>query len=171
MLWNVIARMEYRTKFMSKIFGSGELGCYVMAALIFMIGLTRNAIVLVAVSRQISLESYIDEPTVNTLKVVGTLLIVAGLILAVSSMCRLGITGTYLGDYFGMYKTERVSAFPYSFCDNPMYVGSTIAFLGLATRMLSPTGFLLTGYIWIVYYIALHFEEPFTTMIYKTKDQ
>lgn len=169
MFWNLSARLEYKTKFLSRVFGSAKLGCYVLATITFLIGLTRNFVVIIAVTRQLSLEAYLGDTTIYYMKIVGTFCILAGLTLAISSMVRLGITGTYLGDYFGMLKDSRVTSFPYNLVDNPMYFGSTLAFFGLAVRMMSPIGFLLTFYIWLVYNIALFFEEPFTAKIYNTK--
>jgi methylene-fatty-acyl-phospholipid synthase len=46
------------------------------------------------------------------------------------SMYSLGIHGTYLGDYFGILKTERVTGFPFNVVEHPMYYGSTMCFLG-----------------------------------------
>lgn len=134
-----------------------------------MIGLSRNFVVIVAVTRQLSIESYLGTDTVNYMKIIGTLAIIVGLTLAISSMVRLGVTGTYLGDYFGMLKDSRVTAFPYNVVDNPMYTGSTIAFLGLAIRAMSPIGLLLSLYVHIVYTVALFFEEPFTAKIYNSR--
>jgi phosphatidylethanolamine/phosphatidyl-N-methylethanolamine N-methyltransferase len=170
MLWNISARLEYKSKTLSKIFGSAKNACYVLAFVIFSLGLTRNFLVIVTVTRQLSLESYLGPETVSIMKIVGTLSIIGGLIMAISSMFRLGVTGTYLGDYFGMLKESRVTAFPYNVVDNPMYTGSTIAFLGLAIRAMSPIGLLLTIYIHIVYTVALKFEEPFTAKIYNNRD-
>lgn len=170
LFWNLSARLEYKTKFLSKVFGSAKVGCYVLAAITFLIGMTRNFVVIIAVTRQLTFEEYLGASTVYYMQIFGTFCIIAGLFISVSSMLRLGITGTYLGDYFGMLKSSRVTAFPYNFIDNPMYVGSTIAFLGLAIRMVSPIGFLLTAYVWLVYNIALFFEEPFTAKIYSSKD-
>lgn len=170
MFWNLSARLEYKTKVLSRIFGSAQAACYVLATITFCIGLTRDFVVFIAVTRQLSLEAYLGAATIGYMQILGTLCIIVGLVLAISSMFKLGITGTYLGDYFGMLKDSRVTAFPYNVVDNPMYVGSTIAFLGLAVRMMSPIGFLLTAYIWIVYNIALFFEEPFTAKIYSNKD-
>lgn len=170
MFWNIIARLEYKTKVLSQLFGSAKAACYVLAATTFLIGLSRNFVVVFAVTRQLSLEAYLGTTTVYWMQFLGTGCIITGLTLAISSMIRLGVTGTYLGDYFGMLKDSRVTAFPFNIVDNPMYIGSTIAFLGLAVRMMSPIGFLLTIYIWIVYNIALHFEEPFTAKIYSGKD-
>ncbi len=45
---------------------------------------------------------------------------------------RLGVTGTYLGDYFGILMKARVTGFPFTVLDNPMYMGSTILFLAQA---------------------------------------
>lgn len=168
--WNVSARLEYKTKLLSRIFGSAKLACYVLAFVTFSIGLTRNVVVIIAVTRQLSIEAYLSATTIYYMQVLGVFCIIAGLTLAISSMIRLGLTGTYLGDYFGMLKSSRVTAFPYNIVDNPMYTGSTIAFLGLAINRLSPIGILLTLYIHIVYSVALFFEEPFTAKIYSKKD-
>lgn len=35
-------------------------------------------------------------------------------------MWRLGVVGTYLGDYFGILMEERVTAFPFNVMDDPM---------------------------------------------------
>lgn len=171
MFWNISARLEYKQKLLSKIFGSTKAACYVLAATTFTIGLTRNLTVILAVTRQLSIESYLTLDAINMMKLVGILFIVCGLVFAISSMFRLGITGTYLGDYFGLLKDERVTAFPYNVVGNPMYVGSTIAFLGLAILTMSPIGLLFTAYIHVVYRVALFFEEPFTDKIYSQRDQ
>lgn len=170
MFWNLSARLEYKTRLLSRLFGSAKAGCYVLAASTFLFGLSRNFVVIIAVTRQLSMEAYLGDATINYMKFFGTFFIIAGLTLAISSMVRLGVTGTYLGDYFGMLKSSRVTAFPYNIVDNPMYTGSTIAFLGLAVRMMSPIGFILTCYIWLVYNVALYFEEPFTNKIYSNKE-
>lgn len=36
------------------------------------------------------------------------------------SMYQLGVTGTFLGDYFGILMEDRVTAFPYNVTNNPM---------------------------------------------------
>ncbi len=41
----------------------------------------------------------------------------------------LGVTGTYLGDYFGILMDKMVTGFPFNILDNPMYIGSTMCFL------------------------------------------
>lgn len=169
MFWNISARLEYKSKALSRLFGSAKVGCYFLAITTFLIGLSRNFVVIVAVTRQLSIESYLGTDTVNYMKIIGTFGIIVGLTLAISSMIRLGVTGTYLGDYFGMLKDSRVTAFPYNVVDNPMYTGSTIAFFGLAIRAMSPIGLLLSLYVHIVYTVALFFEEPFTAKIYNSR--
>lgn len=92
-------------------------------------------------------------------------------------MWALGVTGTYLGnvsvcvyivsthphfmlgDYFGILMKERVTGFPFNICDNPMYIGSTCTFLATALWYKSPAGIFLTAIVYIVYKIALTFEE------------
>lgn len=36
------------------------------------------------------------------------------------------------GDYFGILKDSRVTGFPFNICENPMYTGCTLSFLGTA---------------------------------------
>lgn len=55
-----------------------------------------------------------------------------GLTLVLTSTYKLGIIGTYLGDYFGFLMAHPVRSFPYNVCDHPMYQGSAMAFLGHA---------------------------------------
>lgn len=55
-----------------------------------------------------------------------------GNVLVLTSMWALGITGTYLGDYFGILMEEMVTGFPFNVVPDPMYVGSTISFFAVA---------------------------------------
>jgi len=84
-------------------------------------------------------------------------------------MWALGITGTYLGDYFGILMDHMVTGFPFSVTDAPMYYGSTMSFLGTAVLFGKPAGILLTAEVLIVYLIALRFEDPFTAGIYQKR--
>ena len=76
-----------------------------------------------------------------------------------SSMWALGVTGTYLGDYFGILMDHIVTSFPFNFTDAPMYYGSTMSFLGTAILYGKPAGIFLTAEVLGVYLIALRFEE------------
>ena len=40
--WNTVARWEYRTQGITKIFGSPLIGCYALALSIFLLGLVRE---------------------------------------------------------------------------------------------------------------------------------
>jgi phosphatidylethanolamine N-methyltransferase len=80
-------------------------------------------------------------------------------VLVLSSMWALGLTGTYLGDYFGILMDSRVTGFPFNITDAPMYYGSTMSFLGTALWYGKPAGILLTGLVFVVYKAALAFEE------------
>ena len=90
---------------------------------------------------------------------VGYGLIAAGNVLVLSSMWALGITGTYLGDYFGILMDKKVEGFPFSITGAPMYWGSTCAFLGVALVRGRLAGFLLTAEVFVMYLLALQFEE------------
>ena len=74
-------------------------------------------------------------------------------------MYALGITGTYLGDYFGILMDHKVTSFPFNITDAPMYYGSTMSFLGTAVLYGKPAGILLTIEVLMVYLVALSYEE------------
>jgi len=96
-------------------------------------------------------------------------LILTGQLFVLSSTWALGITGTFLGDYFGILMDHRVEGFPFNILRDPMYVGSTMCFGGIALWYESPAGLMLTLYVYIVYLIALRYEGPFTDAIYSNR--
>jgi hypothetical protein len=109
----------------------------------------------------------------------GIPLLLLGSTLVLSSMYKLGVANTYLGDYFGIFMNERVETFPFSFTTNPMYTGSTMVFLSGAVFQGSFAGLVMTIWVFGCYQVALLFEgylsvrvndgRPFTTRIYKEK--
>jgi Phospholipid methyltransferase. len=80
-------------------------------------------------------------------------------VLVLSSMWALGVTGTYLGDYFGILMDAPVTGFPFNVSGAPMYYGSTMSFLGVALYKGKVAGVLLTAEVLILYLIALRWEE------------
>ncbi|KAF9165859.1 Phosphatidyl-N-methylethanolamine N-methyltransferase [Actinomortierella ambigua] len=166
--WNIVARREYKAKFITRIFGGNSLyGCYALAATIFILGLIRDGLFKVAIDLQPRAECMSALP----LQVVGVLLFAVGNVFVLSSMYVLGVTGTYLGDYFGILMDSRVTSFPFNVNDNPMYNGSVMVFLGTALWERSPAGVYLSCVVLFVYRIALKFEGPFTSMIYQKRDE
>ena len=101
------------------------------------------------------------------ISVAGVVLVIIGQVLVITSTWQLGIIGTYLGDYFGILMDAPVTAFPFSVLKHPMYVGSTVIYLGYGLVHLSPAGILGAVWVSIVYQISTAlFEEPFTNKIY-----
>ena len=82
-----------------------------------------------------------------------------GSVLVVSSMWVLGVTGTYLGDYFGILMDAPVTSFPFNVTGSPMYWGSTLNFLGATLYKGKVAGLLLTAEVFVMYWIALKWEE------------
>ena len=66
---------------------------------------------------------------------------------------------------------EPVTGFPFSVMRAPMYVGSTMSFLGTALLYGRPAGVLVTGWVALVYAVALRWEDPFTAMIYEKRER
>ncbi|KAG2174703.1 hypothetical protein INT43_005761 [Umbelopsis isabellina] len=166
--WNTVARAEYRNQLLTRLAGGKPyLGCYGLAVTIFSLGIIRDFIYKAA------LEEQPVHPLLQTeiAKYAAILLFSTGNILVLSSMWALGVTGTYLGDYFGILMSERVTSFPFNVCENPMYDGSTLTFLATALWYGRPAGVALTVIVYVAYQVALQFEGPFTTMIYENKDK
>ena len=163
-----MARQEYRNKILTRLFGgNARLACYFLAGTIFSIGIVRDLLYERALRHQPShplLES--DAATYA-----GYALIACGNILVVSSTWALGITGTFLGDYFGILMDHMVTGFPFNVTDAPMYYGSTMSFLGSALVYGKPAGILLTCHVLVVYLIALRYENPFTAGSYAKRDR
>ncbi|GMG13694.1 unnamed protein product [[Candida] boidinii] len=138
-----------------------------LAATIFSLGIYRDEIFRQALSEQPV------SPILNndTVKYAGAAIFGLGNLLVVSSMFMLGVTGTYLGDYFGILMDERVTGFPFNVTNNPMYNGSTLCFLGTALWFGKPAGIFVAGFVYFLYQVALIFEEPFTGMIYAKRDE
>lgn len=159
---------EYRTHFLTRLFGgNAQAACYFLAATIFSIGLLRDFLYERALRQQPS------HPLLETdaATYAGYALLACGNILVISSTWALGITGTFLGDYFGILMDDIVTGFPFNVTDAPMYYGSTLSFLGSALVYGKPAGVLITGWVLLVYLVALRFENPFTAGIYAKRDR
>ncbi|KAF9414754.1 Phosphatidyl-N-methylethanolamine N-methyltransferase [Podila epigama] len=166
--WNIVARREYRSKFITRMFKGNRLyGCYALAATIFTLGLIRDAVFKYAIDHQPTAECMGELP----FQVMAYLLFGMGNLFVLSSMWVLGVTGTYLGDYFGILMDERVTSFPFNVNENPMYNGTVMIFLGTAFWSKSPAGIYLSLIVHFVYRIALKFEGPFTTEIYMKRER
>ncbi|GAA6023528.1 hypothetical protein JCM10207_005705 [Rhodosporidiobolus poonsookiae] len=166
--WNIVARQEYKNKILTKLaFGNPYYGCYALAVTIFSLGILRDRLYQQALS---------DQPThpflhYTEVKLVAAALFAVGGTLVVTSMWALGVTGTYLGDYFGILMDHKVESFPFSVTSSPMYTGSTLSFLATALWYESPAGILLTVLVWLEYKVALRFEDPFTGEIYAKRER
>ena len=159
--WNIVARHEYHYKTISKIVGAYN-GCYGLAVTIFSLGIIRDYFY------HLAIHSHPLYPTLE-FPVLAALLFGLGNVLVLSSMYRLGVTGTYLGDYFGILMTKRVTGFPFNVSTSPMYTGSTMVFVGTALWYGSAVGLALSGLVLACYQVALRLEDPFTTQIYASR--
>ncbi|GAB1215990.1 hypothetical protein ATERTT37_005190 [Aspergillus terreus] len=151
--WNIVARAEYRTHFLTRIFGGNPYyGCYFLAVTIFTLGIVRDHLYQQALELQ-PFYAPVHQP------ILGGALIAVGSVLVVSSMWALGVTGTYLGDYFGILMDAPVTGFPFNVTGSPMYWGSTLNFLGVALYTGKVAGIFLTAEVFILYWFALRWEE------------
>jgi len=151
---------------LTKLAGNRYVGCYVLAVIIFGLGLGRDYVYSLALDRQPA----VAELTHPFVQLVARALFTAGLVFVLSSYWRLGITGTFLGDYFGILMSSKVEGFPFNLLSHPMYTGSTMMFLAGALFKQSAAGIVLSLHAWVLYLIAAtFFEGPFTSYIYSQK--
>ncbi|KAJ5212678.1 Phospholipid methyltransferase [Penicillium cinerascens] len=162
--WNIVARAEYNNHILTRIFGGPYKGCYFLAFTIFSLGILRDHVYHVALEEQ-PFYAPVHQP------IVGGILFVFGSVLVLSSMWALGVTGTYLGDYFGILMDAPVTGFPFNVTGSPMYWGSTLNFLGVALYKGRVAGILLTAQVFVLYWFALKWEDPFTAEIYAKRER
>lgn len=168
LFWNIVARQEYRNRILTNLFGgNSKVACYFLAATIFSLGMVRDYLYKEALTDQPK-HPVLDSDNV---KLAAYALFAAGNVLVISSTWALGITGTFLGDYCGILMDEMVTGFPFNVTDAPMYYGSTMSFLGTALYYGKPAGIFLTAWVFLVYKVALSYENPFTAGIYAKREQ
>lgn len=165
LFWNLVARWEHRTRSLTHIFGSSYTACYCLAAAILLLNFLRSHCFVEAMKGQPKLEILDCAPGYYA----GLSLVAIGSLFVISSFLALGFTGTFLGDYFGILMEERVTCFPFSILDNPMYWGSSSIYLGWSIMYASPAGLILSAAVMLCYTIALWYEGPFTEEIYRQK--
>ncbi|KAK1816392.1 Phosphatidyl-N-methylethanolamine N-methyltransferase [Friedmanniomyces endolithicus] len=166
--WNLAARNEYHHRTLTTLFNHNALHAnYALALSIFLLGLARDAVYESALRAQPT-HPFLLSPISQALAVA---LVGSGTVLVLSSMYALGITGTYLGDYFGILMDEMVTGFPFNVTGSPMYWGSTMSFVGTALWFGKPAGLVLAGLVWGCYRVALGFEDPFTREIYARRER
>lgn len=144
--------IEYSNHILTRIFGGPYRGCYALAVTIFSLGILRDHLYQVALDEQ-PFYAPVHQP------LVGSVLFAVGSVLVLSSMWALGVTGTYLGDYFGILMDAPVTGFPFNVTGSPMYWGSTLNFLGVALYRGKVAGLLLTAQVFVLYWFALKWEE------------
>lgn len=125
LMWNLLGRLEYYTRIFSRLTIKRIIAVYLCAAVIAALSLYRTALIVVAIRSQQSLQT-MDTPLFHAL---GGIIGILGFSFILGAYYQLGITGTYLGDYFGIFKEERITAFPFNLLDNPMYDGSSMMHL------------------------------------------
>ncbi|KAF5525224.1 Phosphatidyl-N-methylethanolamine N-methyltransferase [Colletotrichum aenigma] len=168
LFWNIVARQEYNNKLLTKLFGGrSQIACYGLAITIFSLGIFRDLLY----ERALRFQPSHPLLASDAVPYAGYALVACGNVLVLSSTWQLGITGTFLGDYFGILMDSIVTGFPFNITDAPMYNGSTMSFLGAALIYGKPAGILLTVWVFIVYKIALSYENPFTAGIYAKRDR
>ena len=170
LFWNAVSRFEYRTRSVSKMCGGPKRGVTLLAMGILSLNCLRTYVFHAFVDSDSSLEPLLyDVPLEKARDGLAYVLYAAGTLLVVSSSYRLGFFCSFMGDYFGILLDEKVTGFPFNFCNNPMYWGSVMIYLGMTLQAASSVGLLLTAFIALSYWIAIKFEEPFTAAIYRQR--
>lgn len=69
----------------------------------------------------------------------------------------------------GIFMDERVTDFPYTWFDDPMYTFTSIYFIASAVADLSATGLIIALEVAFVYWITCKVEGPYTAAIYEQR--
>ncbi|XP_067949088.1 phosphatidylethanolamine N-methyltransferase-like [Watersipora subatra] len=163
LLFNLVCTYEYKTKSVSKLFGSAKVACVFCSIFQILCSNTRNYYINEAVDKQPKFET----PFNDELMVVGYCIMGVGAMFVVTSFLRLGWFGTWHGDHFGILLSERVTGFPFNVLDDPMYDGAVLIFIGMGIGKRSIAGLGLAFFTQLVYKVTEMVEGPFTTMIYE----
>jgi phosphatidylethanolamine/phosphatidyl-N-methylethanolamine N-methyltransferase len=144
---------EYKNKTITRLLGGNPRhGCYFLALCIFTAGILRDhmcvalpllllPLIVPSHDRYLSARRFQralrEQPSYAILPkpydtLVPAALFLVGQTFVVTSTWALGITGTFLGDYFGILMDHRVEGFPFNVLRDPMYVGSTMCFVATA---------------------------------------
>jgi phosphatidylethanolamine N-methyltransferase len=169
LIWNILARLCYLLIPRNTPKSLRYFICYFLAIWIFSFSSYRDYLLRQTIQNQPKLP--VLEEYFHYFEIIAMIIFLLGQIFVLLSFYKLGITGTFLGDYCGILMDKPVTTFPFNILNNPMYVGSTLSFFALSLYNVSPVGVLLTVQIYIVYRIALLFEEPYTKQIYEQKNK
>nr|XP_009683594.1 PREDICTED: phosphatidylethanolamine N-methyltransferase [Struthio camelus australis] len=121
-----VARWEHKTRALSRAFGSPHTACYCLGTVILLLNCVRSHCFTEAMKSQPKLEGL----DCRWAYFLGLAVLAVGTLFVISSFLALGFIGTFLGDYFGILMEAKVTSFPFSVLDNPMYWGSTAVYLG-----------------------------------------
>jgi len=153
--WNITSTIQYKTKIFTKLFGDKKKAVYIHTIIVFSFGLSRDYLYKYVVNTS-NILPIIDNQYMTFL---GYLLLLMGNILVLSATYKLGIIGTFNGDAYGFLLPSIITSFPFNIFNAPMYLGSTLNFLGYAMIKKSITGFFLTILVAIAYVCGTFFEE------------
>ncbi len=165
LFWNIISQLEYRTHLVSRVAGGPRRGVTLLALGIVSFNYLRTTLFHKVMENHATCAP-MQTPLFDAL---GYIFIITGAVFVMSSSYRLGFFCSFMGDYFGILLEEKVTNFPFNVVDDPMYVGSTLVYLGFSFQHASVVGVILTGCIALSYVAAILFEQPFTAQIYKDK--
>jgi phosphatidylethanolamine/phosphatidyl-N-methylethanolamine N-methyltransferase len=162
--WILLPHLEFKYKLLSR-FTNGDQGkaCDFLSFLLIQTGALRNLTFNEAVNENIKISyGYLDIP----LEILGFIMMAAGGLLILITFYRMGIRGMYFGDHFGFLFTEKITAFPFNYLDNPQYVGTTTFFLGSSIFYHSPAGVFLTLLTYALYMILNVIESKKLNIFY-----
>ena len=154
--WNITSRIQYKTKIFSNLFGNKKKAVYIHTILIFSFGLSRDFLYKYVVNTSNNFFPLIDN---QYILYIGYMILLMGIILVLSATYKLGIIGTFNGDAYGFLLPSIITSFPFNLFSAPMYLGSTLNFLGYAIINKSITGLFLSILVGIAYFCGTFFEE------------
>lgn len=168
--WNCASRLEYRTLIWTRVLGGNRtLALYVFSFTILALSTAREAAFKAVVDAGLELGPPIlkSEALVKALERTGILVVAAGVVISMAAYIQLGFKGTYMGEAFGFFCPALITTFPFSWVDDPMYLGSTLMHFGVAMQVNSLVALFVSVVVGESYWIAACvFERPFSAQVY-----
>jgi phosphatidylethanolamine N-methyltransferase len=166
--WNVVSRLEFYTNIFSRLVGDKRIAADICAHIYIEMGIFRNFMFYYMVTHHPA--TAVPEALQLPIKALAAVFFVFGLIVNFGVLYRLGIHGIYYADYFDILCPEKATKWPFSTFDHPLYVGSTLIFLGDALYNFSVIGVCYSFFAYFMYMFASSLEGPYTDQIYSASN-
>lgn len=160
---NLIARMEYKTRFLTKLFQDHKRAARFFAAFSVLLAIQRDY----SFYRMVRSQPQWPDLYENWILWLGFGLTYTGATLIYSAFKLVGFYAIFMGEYFGIFLDSQPCEFPYNLFSHPVYVGTLLSFIGVSMVFASQAGLFFCVLALVVFTVAGAVETAFTDDVYK----